>query len=294
MESDNSISERLLQFIQYLGLNLSSFAYNCGTQEKLLLNLKEGYSSAFRKISKVYPQLNIRWLKYGEGNMINEPTSKHSRIRHHKNRPVNQPKGLEVKIKHGTRSDLTIYKEPYPIKNRLNIFIKHLGISSNRFMGSLNLSVSGIVLDTIDKSEFAPVICEIICEKYPELNYKWLLHGKGNMLKFHRCDSNIASQNGLSKKMDAAIPAESIKQVAVTPENNIMANNNHLCNGRTATSDKRIDIKESISWIRILKIIAVGIGAIAGIFLVVWVIAEFVFPAVFIGLLFLSMLFAKK
>lgn len=44
----------------------------------------------------------------------------------------------------------------------------------------------------------------------------------------------------------------------------------------------------------ILKPILIALGAIGGVFLLVWIIVEFVFPAIFIGMLFLSMLFAKK
>lgn len=65
MECDNNISDRLLQYIQRLGVDLDSFAYNCGVSKQTLLNLKAGYSSTFSKITKSYPQLNIKWLIHG-------------------------------------------------------------------------------------------------------------------------------------------------------------------------------------------------------------------------------------
>lgn len=70
-----------------------------------------------------------------------------------------------------------------------------------------------------------------------------------------------------------------------------------------ATADERItDYRDCVNTsnpakapkIEMLKGVVMVIGGIVGVFLLVWLIAEFVFPAILLGLIFLSFLFAKK
>lgn len=58
----------------------------------------------------------------------------------------------------------------------------------------------------------------------------------------------------------------------------------------TASSAKSQSKKDLQTW----EIVLLCVGALAGVILLIWVIVEFVFPAIFIALLFLSMLFAKN
>ena len=67
----NSLKERLIKFIDYLGIEKSVFERKC--------NLSNGFvdkagdntrTSSLDKISKIFPELNITWLRTGNGKML--------------------------------------------------------------------------------------------------------------------------------------------------------------------------------------------------------------------------------
>lgn len=67
------MNERILKFIEYLGISVSEFERNCnlgnGAVSKMGDNTRR---STVNKIYNVYPQLDIDWLLTGKGSMLND------------------------------------------------------------------------------------------------------------------------------------------------------------------------------------------------------------------------------
>lgn len=67
-----SVQERLATFLAEYNLSAQAFERKCNigvaTASKLSENSRD---TTFAKIAKAYPQLNIEWLKTGEGQMLN-------------------------------------------------------------------------------------------------------------------------------------------------------------------------------------------------------------------------------
>ena len=66
------------------------------------------------------------------------------------------------------------------IKDRLLIFIAHLGIGQARFEKACNLS-NGYINNS--KGNFGAAKIDDILKTYPQLNRDWLMSGEGEMLK---------------------------------------------------------------------------------------------------------------
>lgn len=70
---DTGIKERLLQFIEFKGLNKHRFEVMCGFTSRYISNIRKSISQrSLKTISCTFPDLNIRWLETGEGQMLNE------------------------------------------------------------------------------------------------------------------------------------------------------------------------------------------------------------------------------
>ena len=68
----NPLQERLQSFLNHEDISLRAFERQCdikaGTASKMT---EKSYGTTFHKIAKAYPQLNVEWLKTGEGEMLN-------------------------------------------------------------------------------------------------------------------------------------------------------------------------------------------------------------------------------
>lgn len=70
------MKDRLIIFLEHLGIGQNKFAQNVGLSAGFVNNLGENISSkSLNKILSVYPQLNEKWLLTGVGNMIKLPIS---------------------------------------------------------------------------------------------------------------------------------------------------------------------------------------------------------------------------
>lgn len=72
----NPLQERLQAFLNHEDISLRAFERQCdikaGTASKMT---EKSYGTTFHKIAKAYPQLNVEWLKTGDGQMLNpQPT----------------------------------------------------------------------------------------------------------------------------------------------------------------------------------------------------------------------------
>lgn len=72
----STVQERLAAFLAEYNLSAQAFERKCNigvaTASKLSENSRE---TTFAKIAKAYPQLNIDWLKTGDGQMLNTQPS---------------------------------------------------------------------------------------------------------------------------------------------------------------------------------------------------------------------------
>lgn len=190
MERNPNISERLLQFIEHIGMGLGSFAYNCDISQTNVLSGKLT-NRAIDKILSVYPELNPQWLKYGEGEMLGLAIEEHGvsviTTRQPKNkRELNKQRKRIVTPDNASKNKQTVHvkqrkhgsKKSRPYRNRLEVFRTFLGLSSSEFAKTIGVSESRV--SKIDEDPLA--LLPIIYQKYPTLNSLWLEDGIGEML----------------------------------------------------------------------------------------------------------------
>jgi len=74
------MKERLIEFLAYLKMGQTKFEEKVGLSRGFVNNVGENITSkSLKKITEVYPELNINWLKTGIGNMItNEQKSENN------------------------------------------------------------------------------------------------------------------------------------------------------------------------------------------------------------------------
>lgn len=66
-----TLQERLLQFLDYKNINMQTFERKCGIGQGLGAKLSiKSYATTFRRLTDAFPELNIDWLKTGEGEML--------------------------------------------------------------------------------------------------------------------------------------------------------------------------------------------------------------------------------
>ncbi len=67
-----TLQDRLKVFLEYLEIPMQTFERECGIGQGLGSKLStKSYATTFKRISTAYPQLDINWLKTGEGEMLN-------------------------------------------------------------------------------------------------------------------------------------------------------------------------------------------------------------------------------
>ncbi|CAA0159565.1 hypothetical protein [Tenacibaculum maritimum] len=69
------ITERILKFIEYKGINKSRFYRETGLSNGFLDKVKDIGCSKIDHILNSYPEINIEWLVLGRGDMINQKNS---------------------------------------------------------------------------------------------------------------------------------------------------------------------------------------------------------------------------
>lgn len=73
------MNERINVFIQSLGITVSEFERICNLSNGAVSKMGDNTrTSTIDKISKIYPSLNITWLRTGEGEMIKGQVSQTS------------------------------------------------------------------------------------------------------------------------------------------------------------------------------------------------------------------------
>lgn len=71
MDDNQSIKDRLITFISYLGIGQGKFEKSCGLANAYVANIRKSISpEKLQQIAQCYPELNTGWLMTGEGEML--------------------------------------------------------------------------------------------------------------------------------------------------------------------------------------------------------------------------------
>lgn len=66
-----TLQDRLASFLTHLNIPMQTFERQCGIGQGLGSRLSiKSYATTFKRINNAYPELNIEWLKTGEGEML--------------------------------------------------------------------------------------------------------------------------------------------------------------------------------------------------------------------------------
>jgi plasmid maintenance system antidote protein VapI len=91
---------------------------------------------------------------------------------------------------------------------RLEVILAHLGKRKNTLAKELGYINSGIFNHILSgRNGISPKLAQKICSLYPEINEKWVLTGKGDMLHDLNVNNNDANYiltqlKGISKRLD--------------------------------------------------------------------------------------------
>lgn len=188
-----------------------------GFASRITRNVRKG---SLEKIKAHFPKVNINWLKTGKGSMysavVPDETIHDRLVRYLKAKGITA-RSFETKAQLSTgavaRADssmrtTTLYKikEAFPdinenwiltgigkmysseryvddlmtVKDRLRVFVNHLGVSESFFFTKCKINANKI---THLSDNFPLEYFDKIAAAYPMLNIEWLRNGKGKMLK---------------------------------------------------------------------------------------------------------------
>ena len=119
------MKDRLIIFLEYLGIGQNKFAQNVGLSAGYVNNLGENISSrSLNKILNVYPQLNEKWLLTGKGEMIKPINTQKAKGNNSINSNINNIEG-NVTISHKDFSNLLELQKGYQeVQKELNERLK--------------------------------------------------------------------------------------------------------------------------------------------------------------------------
>ncbi len=147
---ENNLTDRLNKFRLFVGKKKEDFEKEIGLFRGFLNRPTNTCTGpTLLKIKQTFPQININWLIYGVGEMLDD------------------------------KDATTDYSEFTNYKDRIRTFCDHLGISTTYFANKCGLSRHLL-------SKFPEVPSEtdmsLIAKAYPVLNMNWLKFGHGEML----------------------------------------------------------------------------------------------------------------
>ena len=119
------MKDRLIIFLEYLGIGQNKFAQNVGLSAGYVNNLGENIiSRSLNKILNVYPQLNEKWLLTGKGEMIKPINTQKAKGNNSINSNINNIEG-NVTISHNDFSNLLELQKGYQeVQKELNERLK--------------------------------------------------------------------------------------------------------------------------------------------------------------------------
>lgn len=158
-----SINDRIIQFVEYLDIDMDLFAYLCNVKSEVIFNDKLNEDDGtLNKIFEVYPELNPKWVKTGDGSMLGSPLLS----------PFNED-DIDLSTDELLRRRLSNSKLLEGIKERLAIYQGYI----NAMPSKLEKSFFGEIL-----YKSTDTAIDLICRNYTNLNPKWLVYGEGDMV----------------------------------------------------------------------------------------------------------------
>lgn len=171
MNSSNGIKDRLMQFISYLKISTSIFQESIGASNGFVANISKGIGpEKLKAIETLYPELNLEWLRFGNGEMVVNTIEK---------RPSNECKGRVFDVL--MLSGLNV--EDF-FRSIGSVFMRqktHSGRSRN--VGTIIGRSILFTSNTCEDEEFKKLFYEPILSNWPQISENWLLYGDGEMLK---------------------------------------------------------------------------------------------------------------
>lgn len=65
-----TINEKLIKYVEFIGISQRKFTSDCGLAEGALRGSKSIGGDKFIRIKRIHPDLNMNWLLFDEGNML--------------------------------------------------------------------------------------------------------------------------------------------------------------------------------------------------------------------------------
>lgn len=213
--------DRLLLFIEWLGISRNEFAKKCNLSNSTITNLKETPNgNTLINIAKSYPELSLDWLLLGEGEMLrsNNSTEKTPQVEV----PTNE---LSVTEKR--------YTDDMNVQDRLELFIKAKGLGNYQFEKKVGLS-QGYVKRV--KNCLHPEKIKRIANVFPELSIDWMIIGRGEMMVnqpnklyekeiYKLLKERISLQEEMIQKLKTDLKTETTKRIALDKENKQLLKN---------------------------------------------------------------------
>lgn len=68
---ESAVKQRVMEFIRYKRIPIAKFENLCGLSCGYIRNMRKGFGvEKLNNITKMFPELNPKWLLYGEGEML--------------------------------------------------------------------------------------------------------------------------------------------------------------------------------------------------------------------------------
>lgn len=79
MDQNQTVKERLISYISFLGIGQGRFEKECGLSNGYVNNIRKSITpEKLQQIALHYPRLNTGWLMTGEGQMLKENITQHA------------------------------------------------------------------------------------------------------------------------------------------------------------------------------------------------------------------------
>lgn len=186
----SATKDRLLEFLRFKGMGQQKFEISIGMSNGWVNKVGDSIrENTLKKISEVYPELNIAWLKSGVGVMLNPG--------YDIDLPVITANGSEI------LSKLLVYS----------------GLNAKKFSEKIGFNRPQAIYD-IQKGKTKNIsiaLADKIISVFPELDKAWLLTGEGDMVCKAAKDSVSREQKNVQATLSTGVNESSARQVSLLP-----------------------------------------------------------------------------
>lgn len=162
--SEENFKGRFQEYIKFKGISKSEFISKAKLSNRFPILPPGGIFSVATtyKLNKFFPDLNLTWLVFGVGNMLND----------------------------GKTKDI-ISEQPNGYKERINQFCEEIGISRAKFLTEAKCSKTSVTALPATPTERFLAKVRVA---FPQLNISWLIYGNGDMFNMDA----IPTENNVS------------------------------------------------------------------------------------------------